>query len=645
MSVRTVLDTDRGYRRWLPAAPVSGTLRDVSVHDVSDFLGRYAPFDALEPGRLEQVGGAVEIEFHPAGAVIFAQGAAPPEHVWVVRSGIVELVDRERVLDELGPGEMFGHPAMLSGLPTGFEARAREDALCYRLPAEVVAPVLAMPAGVRFVARTLLARAQAAPGAPADELLDDPAHRRVDSFLRTAPVLCPPQTPIREAARRMTETGLSSVIVELGDGRLGIVTDRDLRTHVATGRVPVDAPVAEVMTPDAFTVAPDMLGIEAVIDMIDRGVRHAPVVDAQGRVLGVLDDVDLLAAEGRTPFHLRRTIAEASTPDALEVASGELPAMLIALFDAGIAPGRISSIQTVVIDALTRRLLELAAEELGPAPVPWSWLALGSLGRREAVPSSDADTGLVWHGADGDPQNRRWMGELAARVVAGLERCGVAADDHGVRADRPLFARSADAWRSELASWIADPEQEKALIAVSVLFDGRVVAGEGLGRPVAAWLAPDARRRVLLRLLARLALAHRPPTGFLRDIVVEHTGEHRGTFDVKQGGVLPIADLARWAGITAGAGDPATGARIERAARAGVLSADDARTLGEAWDLVAGLRLEHQIEQLRAGRPPDDHLRPDALNPLTRRYLREAFRAVAGVQKHLSNELSYGTGA
>jgi CBS domain-containing protein len=400
-----------------------------------------------------------------------------------------------------------------------------------------------------------------------------------------------------------------------------------------------------VMTPDAFTVGPEWLGIEAVIDMLDRGVRHAPVVGADGTVLGVLDDVDLLAAEGRTPFHLRRTIAEAPSVDALVAAGAELPRMLVALFDAGVAPGRVSAIETVVIDALTRRLLDLAVAGLGPAPAPFSWLALGSLGRREALPSSDADTGLVWHGDDRDPEIRRWMGDLAARVVAGLVRCGLAPDDHGVRADMPLFARSADAWRAGLESWIADPAQEQALIAVSVLFDGRVVAGEGAGQPVATWLAPEARRPATLRLLARLALAHRPPTGFLRDIVVEHSGAHRGALDIKRGGALPIVDLARWAGITAGASDPGTSARLAVAARAGVLSPDDARTLTEAWDLVAGLRLEHQIGQVRAGRAPDDHLRPDTLNPLTRRYLREAFRAVAAVQKHVSNELSFGTGA
>src|SRR4029453_15095634 len=106
----------------------------------------------------------------------------------VSRRGKRGLLDRGRVLDVLGEGELFGHPSMLSGLPTGFEARAAEAALCYRLapaavgerlrpprvragpptgfgaraaedalsyrlPAEAVVPLLARPAGLRFVAR------------------------------------------------------------------------------------------------------------------------------------------------------------------------------------------------------------------------------------------------------------------------------------------------------------------------------------------------------------------------------------------------------------------------------------------------------------------------------------------------------------
>ena len=179
------------------------------------------------------------------------------------------------------------------------------------------------------------------------------------------------------------------------------------------------------------------------------------------------------------------------------------------------------------------------------------------------------------------------------------------------------------------------------LIAVSLLFDGRVVAGRGQPPEVLQMLAEGRDRRSLLRLLQRLALAHRPPTGFLRDIVVEHGGQHRGHFNIKRGGLLPIVSIARYAGMAAGATSRSTPERL-RAAAAGILRDDQASSLDEAFDLFTELRLEHQVEQLRSAATPDDFVDPRTLNALSRRYVREAFRVVTAVQRTLSNELVYG---
>jgi CBS domain-containing protein len=67
-----------------------------------------------------------------------------------------------------------------------------------------------------------------------------------------------------------------------------------------------------------------------------------------------------------------------------------------------------------------------------------------------------------------------------------------------------------------------------------------------------------------------------------------------------------------------------------------------AGTLIEAFEFIFSLRLGHQVEQLRRGEAPDDFIDPKTLNPLTRSYLREAFRAVAAVQSGLAAELSLG---
>ena len=85
-----------------------------------------------------------------------------------------------------------------------------------------------------------------------------------------------------------------------------------------------------------------------------------------------------------------------------------------------------------------------------------------------------------------------------------------------------------------------------------------------------------------------------------------------------------------------------TPARLRAAAAAGTLDASDAQQLEEAHELVSELRMAHQIEQLRAGEPPDDVLDPSALTPLTRASLKDAFRAVASVQRRIGAELRLG---
>jgi CBS domain-containing protein len=140
-------------------------------------------------------------------------------------------------------------------------------------------------------------------------------------------------------------------------------------------------------------------------------------------------------------------------------------------------------------------------------------------------------------------------------------------------------------------------------------------------------------------MLARFALSHRPPTGFFRGLVVEHTGEHRGRLDLKHGAVIPIVDLARWAGMAAGVTSGSTIERLRAAAAAATLTSADAHTLQDAFALISSLRLAHQVDQLRAGGIPDDFVNPAALSGLTRTHLKEAFRAVASVQKRVAADL------
>ncbi len=605
---------------------------------------RCPPFDAFDPDAVERLAEAVEVEFHPAGAIIFSKGAQAVEFLRVIRTGAVEVFDDGRVLDLMGPGEMFGHASMLSGLPTDFGTRAAEDTLTYRIPADAASDVLARPHGLRYVTRLLLEDRHHLGSGRAPDLARDQLRGPVSAAIRSAAVMCEPGTPVREAAQRMTAAGATALVVDLGDS-VGILTDSDLRSRVVGGGLPVDSPVSAAMTAPAFTVPSDRPGSEVLLDMLDRGIRHFPVISATGRVVGVVEDHDLVAVESRSSFFLRRAVARATTVDELVETSSKLRPAVIAMTRGGMAAADVMPVFSVVADALTRRALDLVVEQAGEPPTRFTWLALGSQARREAVPSSDLDSAIVWFDKDDgeaeDPSIRPYLDGVATAVTEILVRCGFRPDEHRVSASDPIFVRSLSSWQRAARYFLEDPTQEKALVLVSVLVDSRAVWGPETEPLVAETFRLAPSRPRLLRLLAEFALSHKPPTGFLRGLVVEFSGEHRKRLDLKSGGVVPIADLARWAGMAAGVTCSSTTARLEAAGDAGTLSEFDALMLRDAFELVCQLRLEHQVTQLEAGTEPDDVVDPGELNPLTRSYLKEAFRAVASVQRHITNELTF----
>ncbi len=618
------------------------------MEDIAGFLAAHPPFDAVDAGELARVAAMTETENFPAGKTIFSQGTGPVGHLRIVRAGSVEIIHDGQVLDLLGRGELFGHASMLSGLPTGFEARAGEDTLCYRIPADVIGPLLARPDFLRFIARSIVggrtAGGERVPPA-------DPVQRPVETLIRTPPLVCSPGEPIREAAKRMTADRASAILVRSG-GSLGIVTDYDLRSRVVAAGVSPDTPVSAIMSAPAHTVGAGSLVGDVLLDMLERGVHHVPVLSAAGEILGVVDGGDLIAAEARGPFLLRRAIDLATSAADLAAVSAGLDPMIIALHDARVAAEHVAAIRCVVMDALTRRLIELAVAEAGESPAPFTWFALGSLARRETVPSSDVDSALAWQDSGDARAAGDYMARVARAVDEGLRACGLQPDEHGASASNPLFARPLSSWHAAARELSEDPTREKALILVSVISDSRPLwgcgpgaggagqAGEGVSVADTLWQARG--RPDLLRLLARFALQFRPPTGFLRDFVVEHSGERRGQLDIKHGGMIPIVDLARWAGMAAGVASCSTVGRLRAAEAAGTLDGPDARTLIEAFGFIFALRLDHQVEQLRRGEPPDDFIDPKTLNPLARSYLREAFRAVASVQSGIAAELSLG---
>lgn len=603
--------------------------------DVAAFLGRFPPFDALSPERLAAVAGDVETVRFAAGATILRQGGEPSPGLFVVVEGAVELSDDGRMLDLLGEGEVFGLSAVTDVGPTA-TVRAHEDTTCLLIRVAMADDLAGTDAGRAFVLGTFRERERRR--READAAGPERRFRPVGELIRRDPVTADPWTPVRDVAALMTAERVSSVLVP-GDDGVGIVTDRDLRARVVAAGLDPATPVVEVVSGPARTVGAGTIAGDALVRMFAEGVHHFPVVGADGSVMGVVTEGDLLEIGEGTPFALRGRIERARTPEEVAAAGRELPSVVVELVEASADPVDVGRVVALAIDAMTRRLLELAIRELGDPPVAWAWLALGSAARREQALRTDQDHALAYDDAAEAGVADPYFERLAGSVTDGLAAAGIPRCPGDVMATHPSLRRSVASWSEAMHTWMQDLSPRGSELA-SLVYDFRQVAGPLEVVPVLDDVVRQARARPgFLRALGRRALELRPPTGFVRDLVVERHGEHAGRLDLKRGGITIVGNLARVQAVACGVVAKGTVERLRATGPRAPLDPSAAAELVEAFGFLWELRLRHQVDQVQAGVEPDEFLDPSSLGPVARRGLKEAFRVIARAQRELATAM------
>jgi CBS domain-containing protein len=117
---------------------------------------------------------------------------------------------------------------------------------------------------------------------------------KVRDIATRQPVVVSPDMTLRMAAEVMAQQSIGAVVVSSGRGPIGILSERDVMAALASGADPDQATVAGAMSHDVVAVRPHDTLYDAAVDMLDLGIRHVPVLDERGTVLGMVSVRDLL---------------------------------------------------------------------------------------------------------------------------------------------------------------------------------------------------------------------------------------------------------------------------------------------------------------------------------------------------------------
>ena len=132
--------------------------------------------------------------------------------------------------------------------------------------------------------------------------LDGPDDR-VAGAMSAPPIVTVPDEELGESAARMIASRIGCLPVVMGGRLVGMITSTDLLGRFVTQTFepsPRDErPAGAIMSPRVFTALPSDPLLEAADIMVANHVRHLPVVDSTGRLVGILSERDLRSALGR----------------------------------------------------------------------------------------------------------------------------------------------------------------------------------------------------------------------------------------------------------------------------------------------------------------------------------------------------------
>ncbi|PWW08062.1 putative nucleotidyltransferase substrate binding domain-containing protein [Mangrovibacter plantisponsor] len=612
-------------------------MSEIVLPSISEFIAQVSPLNSLPVSAQKTIASHLRIRYLAAGETLPFDASEEERWLYVVRTGALEQRWRDGVLRaRLGPEDLFGF-TFLEGIPGNpedcYNVTALQNTLLYQIPHSLLKNLLnSYPEYATHFSINAHERLGSAMNVVWSNDEKGLFVRKVADVASDVISVVQSDTTIQQTAWKMRGVDRCSTAVVMEDGQIvGIITDRDMSLRVVAQGVDASRPVKEVMTPSPVTIGPNELIMQAVALMMQHGIRGLPVVN-QNRPVGLLTTSHLVQHHRVQAIFLIEKINHCNTVDELAALAVERQAVFEALVEGNLHSESTHLVMTMIMDACTRKLINLAIQHLGTPPCEYAWLVAGSHARNEVHMMSDQDSALVL--ADTATESDIiWFMHMAMYVSNGLDMCGYPLCTGNYMAASRRWCQPVHVWQEYFKKWVRNPEYSQLLNA-TVFLETRALAGNvALCETVQQTLLDSiAKSPGFLRALTRDAVQTSPPLGIFNNLVLEKSGSDTKTLNIKRYALTLIIDLARIYALAAGCSETRTEVRFIAARDKGLLSPDSCTNIIDTFHFLTRQRLLHQCQQIRQGHPADNQINPQDFGSFERKHLKDAFRIISGLQ-------------
>ncbi|EGR5929530.1 cyclic nucleotide-binding/CBS domain-containing protein [Vibrio parahaemolyticus] len=611
--------------------------------EVLNFISQHPPFDELPEEQLKKIAIHAEVAYFRQGTDILKFGDTIRD-LYMVRSGAVEIYRRKGELyNRIDAGGLFGQMGLLMNNRVRMPAKAIEDTLVYCIPENIFNELCdEFENFADFMELEDSARLRNAISSRSDG--NDLTTAKARKILTRDPVTLEATASIQEAASLMAEENVTALLIvrsteelteEDDDQLLGILTDRDLCIRVLAQGIDTNISVSEVMSYDVVSLDYNAYVFEAMLTMLRYNVHHLPILKDK-KPIGIIGMTDIVRYESQNSLLLVSSIFQQTSVEDLKQVSLQVKDCFVRMVNEDANAHMIGRAMSVIGSSFKQRLAELAEQELGPAPIPYCLVAMGSMARDEQLIVTDQDNALILDDSYDPDKHAEYFAQFAKFVCDGLAACGYTYCTGDIMATNPEWRKTKSQWEECFGDWIDHPTPER-LLNSNIFFDllgihGRVKWAEQLSSFIVRRAKKNNR---FLACMAYNAIRRTPPLGFFKDFVMEKDGRHRNSINLKRRGTAPLADLIRVHALAIGSRSQNSFDRLDDINDAGILPKGRGMDLRDAMELIYMVRIRHQALDIENGDEPDNNIEPENMSDFERRNLKAAFQILSNAQNFI----------
>jgi CBS domain-containing protein len=622
------------------------------------------PFNQLPEEIFTELNQSAEIKSFPAQTLIFNQHAQPTGFLYVIKSGLVEIVVQppggvEMIVDYRNEGAFFGGTPIFTSEGYSAGVRTVKETECYLIPKSILSRIAVnYPHITEFFNHAIYSRVRNLYADMVSEHAQNvltqmesyPFQKRLSEIMSTPVETCTPETQIRDIARKMIRQSIGALLVCDKDNKLeGIVTERDLVAKIIA-RETADCHTAnagEVMTASPHTMTPETFMYEATTFMMGHKIRHLPILD-QGEIVGIVTLQDLMKYRSQKSMLLIGNVDKARTVEDLISAREEIVKVARALLSENRSHIETMEIISYIHHRIIRRCYELVLDEMkrqgkNPPDIKVCFIIMGSGGRKEMLLGPDQDNGFIYEDFP-DSQVAEvdaFFIPFAEKLVAALARIGYPRCDGNVMVNNPLWRGRLQEWKERVSDWIRVPEAQKVRYS-SIFFDFMPIAGEAsLCLALRKIVHQEIKAHpIFLYHMMELDFKHKVPLSLIGRFSLERGKKHKGQLSIKQAGSIFIVDCVRMFLLEQQVDATTTTERLDQLVKLNVFNQETAEHIKAAFEAFTFLRLRNEISLIDQGKFPTHYLNPNTLTKKEQDILKEAFRVASKLQDSTKRHFS-----